>query len=92
MNLISILKSVQKGFLKRVLTGAGLTLGTSAVVLTSLNTLITNFRSILGSVSSDLLGLAGLAGFDYYFSIVFGAIVARQVQKASSITLQSLKK
>lgn len=91
MNLISILKSVQNGLLKRVLTGAGLTLGTSAVILTALNTAINQFRNSLGGVSHELLGLAGLAGLDYFFSIVLGAVVARQVQLASKITVQRLK-
>lgn len=37
MSLISLFKGLQKGLLKDVLVGAGLTLGSSAVSLTALN-------------------------------------------------------
>lgn len=88
-SLATIFSSLQKGLLKRVLEGAGLTLGTSAVLLISIQTAIDSFRSSLGQVSSALLGLAGLAGFHIAFSIILGAIVTRYVQNT---TLQLRKK
>lgn len=92
MSLITLVKSVNKGWLKDVLTGAGLTLCTSAVTLTALDTAISTFKGQLGQVSQDILGLAHIAGFDYAMSIILGAIVARQVQSAGKLSLQKLAK
>lgn len=91
MGLVTLLKSVQKGFLKNVLTGAGLTLGTSGVILASLNTAISHFKNATNSLPVQILGLAHLAGFDYFFSIILGAMVAKQIQNAGKLTLQKIK-
>lgn len=92
MSLIDLMKSANKGWLKDVLTGAGLTLGTSAITLTALNTAISTFKNQLGQVSADILGLAHIAGFDYAMSIILGAIVARQIQSAGKLSLQKIGK
>lgn len=86
-NLSSLLSSLQKGFLKNALTGAGLTLATGGAILTALNTAIDQFKSSLGAVSASLLQLAGVAGFDVAFSIVLGAIAARYVQNSAKLYL-----
>ena len=86
-SLSTLFSSLQKGFLKNVLTGAGLTLATGGAILTALNTAIDQFKSSLGSVSSSLLQLAGVAGFDIAFSIVLGAIAARYVQNTAKLYL-----
>lgn len=86
-SLSTIFSSLQKGFLKNALTGAGLTLATGGAILTALNTAIDQFKSSLGSVSSSLLQLAGVAGFDVAFSIVLGAIAARYVQNTAKLYL-----
>lgn len=91
-SLSTILSSVQKGFLKNVLTGAGLTLATSGVVLTALNTAITQFKGSLGALPVTLIQLAGICGFDIAFSLVLGAIVARYVQNSSKLFLQKASK
>ena len=90
MSLISLFKGLQKGWLKDVLTGAGLTLGTSAVTLTALNTVVSKLRSDLNSVSSDLLMLMHLMGIDIAMSIIIGAIVTRYTMQATKLTLQKL--
>lgn len=92
MSLVSLIKSANKGWLKDVLTGAGLTLGTSAITLTALNTAISSFKSNLTDLPVELLGLAHVAGFDYAFSIVLGAIVARNIQSAGKLSLQKIGK
>lgn len=86
-SLSTLLSSLQKGFLKNALTGAGLTLATGGTILTALNTAIDQFKSSLGAVSSSLLQLAGLSGFDVAFSIVLGAIAARYVQNTAKLYL-----
>ncbi|WP_277560376.1 DUF2523 family protein [Acinetobacter beijerinckii] len=83
----AIFTSLQKGFLKNALTGAGLTLATGGAILTALNTAIEQFKASLGAVSASLLQLAGVAGFDVAFSIVLGAIAARYVQNTAKLYL-----
>lgn len=90
MSLISLFKGLQKGWLKDVLTGAGLTLGTSAVVLTALNAAVSKVRSDLGQISSDLLALMHLSGIDVAMSIVIGAIVTRHTLQSTKLTLKKL--
>lgn len=90
MSLISLFKGLQKGWLKDVLTGAGLTLGTAAINLTALNTVITKFKSDLNGIPSDLLGLASLAGIDVAISITLGAIVTRHALSSTKLTLKKI--
>lgn len=86
-SLSTLFSSLQKGLLKNVLTGAGLTLATGGAILTALNTAINQFKGSLGQVSASLLQLAGVAGFDIAFSIVLGAIAARYVQNTAKLYL-----
>lgn len=86
-SLSTIFSSLQKGFLKNVLEGAGITLLTAGSILTALNTAINQFQSSLGDISTSLLGLAGICGFDIAFSIVLGAISARYVQNSAKLYL-----
>ena len=88
MSLISLFKGLQKGWLKDVLTGAGLTLGTSAVSLAALNIAINSFKENLAGVPADLLGLAHIMGIDVSMSIILGAIVARHSLQASKLTIK----
>lgn len=88
--MISLFKGLQKGWLKDVLTGAGLTLGTAAINLTALNTVITKFKSDLNGIPSDLLGLASLAGIDVAMSITLGAIVTRHALSSTKLTLKKI--
>lgn len=90
MSMISLFKGLQKGWLKDVLTGAGLTLGTAAINLTALNTVITKFKSDLNGIPSDLLGLASLAGIDVAMSITLGAIVTRHALSSTKLTLKKI--
>lgn len=83
----TILSSLQKGFLKNVLTGAGVTLSTAGITLTALNTAINHFKSSLGDMAITLVQFAGLAGFDVFFSLVLGAITARYVQNSTKLFL-----
>lgn len=89
-SLSTLFASLQKGLLKNVLTGAGITLATSGALLLVLNTAVTTFKNSLGGISVTVLNLAGLAGFDYAFSIILGAIVTKYVQNSSKLTLRKM--
>lgn len=87
MSLISLFKGLQRGWLKDVLVGAGLTLGTSAVSMSALNIAVNRLKTDLNSVSNVLLSLMHLMGLDVAMSLVLGAIVARHTIQASKLTL-----
>ena len=86
-SLSTLLSSLQKGFLKNVLTGAGVTLTTAGITLTALNTAIDQFKNSLGDMATTLVQFAGLAGVDVAFSLILGAITARYVQNSSKLFL-----
>lgn len=88
MSLISLFKGLQKGWLKDVLTGAGLTLGTAAVSLTAFNTAVNHLKSNLNNVSSNILNLMALMGIDVAMSLILGAIVTRYTMKSSQLILK----
>lgn len=81
-SLTTLLQSVQKGFLKRVLEGAGLTLLTTGSMLVFLNQAIDFFKSSTNQVPATLLQLMGLSGFDIFFSLILGAMLTRYSQQS----------
>jgi hypothetical protein len=82
-NLSTILASTQKGFLKNVLEGAGLTLLSSGAMLVFLNQAIDLFTSSLGQIPNTLVQLMGLSGFDIFFSLILGAMLTRYTQQST---------
>ena len=87
-SLAALLKSLNKGWLKDVLTGAGLTLGTAGASMFLINQFIDRFRSNTGGIPADILSLAHIAGFDYAISIILGAIVTAATLGASKLSLR----
>ena len=83
-----LLKSVNKGWLKDVLSGAGLTLATSGASLFLFNQMLNIFKNNLGGVPVDILSLAHIAGFDIFFSLIFGAYVARMTLNSGNLVLK----
>ena len=90
--LANLLKGINKGWLKTMLLGAGLTLGAAAGSMTFINQLIGMFRSNTSSIPADILSLAHIAGFDYAISIILGAIVASVAMNAGSLSLRRITK
>ena len=86
--LANLLKAINKGWLKDVMLGAGLTLGAAAGSMIFINQLINMFKYNANSIPADILSLAHIAGFDYAISIILGAIVASVAKNAGSLTLR----
>lgn len=86
-NFIDALQSAQSGFLKNVLSGAGLTLATSGTLLVAINKLIDTMRDNITHLPPTALALADAAGFDYYISVTLGAILTKYVQSSARLTL-----
>lgn len=86
--LSGLLKGLNKGWLKQMLLGAGLTLGAAAGSMVFINQLIELFKTNANSIPADILSLAHIAGFDYAISIILGAIVASVAMNAGSLALR----
>lgn len=90
LNLGTLLKSVNKGFLKDLLTGAGLTLATSGVSMIIFGQMLNVFKSNLNTVPFDILSLAHIAGFDIFFSLIFGAYVTKFTLSSGNFALRKV--
>lgn len=90
-SLSTLLASIQKGFLKNVLEGAGVTLGTAGIALAIINTMINHFHNSVNQLPAVLLQMLGVTGLHIYFSLVLGAIVAKHYKQASPLHLLKKK-
>lgn len=90
MSLVSILKSVNKGFLKDALTGAGVTLATSGSVLIAINALVDKLRDTTTGMPPQALAFMHLAGIDIAMSMILGAIVGKHVISSSNLMLKKI--
>jgi ABC-type uncharacterized transport system permease subunit len=88
--ITSILHSVQKGFLKDILVGAGVTLGSMSVSYIVFNSAIDQYREEIMSVEKDLLSLAHLAGFDVLLSNILAAILVSLTLRHTKLGLKKL--
>lgn len=84
-SLSTVLASVQKGFLKNVLEGAGITLGVAGVSLAILSTMINHFKNSVDQLPLVLIQMCGVAGLHIYFSLVLGAIVTTHYKAANPL-------
>lgn len=76
-----------KGSVKSALTGAGLGLASSAVVLTAVQSYIDKLLVAGNSMSADALGLLALSGAHIALSMIIGAIVYRLTITSTKLTL-----
>lgn len=75
--IASLFTQLSRGWLKNVLTGAGIMLASYTAVMSAFNLAVQSLRSNFSSVSGDILALLSLAGFDVSISIIVGAIATR---------------
>lgn len=83
-----LFKIFQKGFFKNALEGAGLALATSGASMLVINKMIGTFRSSTDGIPQAFIQLMGLSGFDVFFSLILGAIVARNYADTTKIFLK----
>jgi hypothetical protein len=86
-SLSTLLASVQKGFLKNVLEGAGITLGVAGISLAIISIMIDHFKNSVNQLPLALLQMCGVTGLHIYFSLVLGAIVTVQYKAANPLRL-----
>lgn len=96
MSLSSIisktLDSASSGFLKKFLTGAGLSLASTAGVTVVINQYINNLQATTSGVSAELLAILHLSGIDFAISIILSAVVTRVALNSAGLTLTKLSK
>jgi hypothetical protein len=91
-NLIKgLLDSFSKGFLSKLIKGAGISLISGTVILTVINFLIDRFISDF-FVVGDLASLVGVSGLDQCISIVISAMIARAMISSTSMSFKRHKK
>lgn len=86
--LAKILDSFAKGFLGKMLAGAGLTLASTAVMTTLVNQYISTLKNQTAGISVDMLAILHLSGLDFALSVILSAIVARMTMNATNLTLK----
>lgn len=86
--LSELFTSLQKGFLKNVLTGSGLMIGTTAITMSAFDGALNSFKNSVDGVHGDVLALAHLSGIDLAISIVLGAVVTRIMLNNGKLTLK----
>lgn len=87
--LKSILDSFAQGFLSKLIKGAGISLISGTVILTTINFLINKFLSDFFIVG-DLASLVGVSGLDQCISIVMSALIARAMISTTNVSLGKL--
>lgn len=87
--IAKVLESRESGLLKNILTGAGLTLGSTIIVTTTINAYIDNIKADVNSLPQDLLAIMGLSNVDYAFSVILSAVVARATMNAKGVFLRA---
>ncbi|MGB2784566.1 DUF2523 family protein [Psychrobacter sp.] len=96
MSLSSLLSksldSASSGFLKKLLTGAGLGIASTAGVTVLINQYIDNLRTSTGGLSVELLAILNLAGVDFVISIILSAVVTRIALNSANLSLTKLSK
>lgn len=89
--LAGILKNLNRGWLKTMLTGAGVTLGTTGVSLVAFGKVVDTFRDSVTGMPPMALAFAHMAGIDVAMSIILGAYVAKLTVGNSKLALKKLK-
>lgn len=91
-NLSKMLDSAESGFIKKALTGAGMTVISNTVLLTLFNVFLDQFRDQLGNINSPVLALLHMSGIDIALSIVLSAIATRMALDSTGFKLGLAKK
>lgn len=78
------------GAIRRMLTGAGLTLATASVTNTVLNSLIDDLKEEMGKMPELALALIDLSGVDVAMSLMLSAVLTRNAISSAQLYLVRL--
>lgn len=83
--LMGVLGWAMAGAIPRLLVGAGLALGTYAVLTPILENALTSVASSFGGLASEITALLWMAGTGEAINIIAGALVARVAVQSASV-------
>ncbi|MFW2003614.1 DUF2523 family protein [Acinetobacter ursingii] len=89
--LLLVIGFFLEGAVKRLLVGAGLSLISMASIQTYFDYKINQAISQTGYMDNWILGLLAIAKLDVCLSIIIGAVAARVVISAASLSLSKIK-
>ena len=92
MSLSSILQNVQKGALKNILTGAGVSLATGAISYTAFQSAVNALKNQTNSIPADIIAILHLSGVDIFISTILAAIATTLTINASKLSLTKMSK
>ena len=91
MSLAKILQSTQTGFLKNVLTGAGVGLVTSSVSYIAFQQAVNAVKQTAMGVGGDVIMILHIAGFDIFMSMILAATATTMTINATKLSLSKIK-
>lgn len=91
MSLASILQGVQKGFLKDILTGAGVSLVTSSAVYLAFQAAVNELKQATYGIAGDILMILHISGFDIFMSSILAALATYLTISATRLSLEKVR-
>lgn len=86
--LRNLLQSLFGDSVARILSGAGLSLVSAAVLVPLVTTLLNQAASAMGGVPGDMLSIIGMFGFGEALSIIGSAMLTRLAVNSTSIGIK----
>lgn len=83
-----LLKNLFGDSIARMLSGAGLTLVSSAVLIPLVTTMLNQAASLMGGIPGDMLQVIGLFGFGEAMSIMGSAMLTRLAVDSTNIGIK----
>lgn len=87
MSLADVLKSVQTGALKNILTGAGVSLATSSISYLAFQQAVNAVKTKAYGVGGDIIALLHIAGMDIFLSTILAATATYLTLNATKLSL-----
>lgn len=91
MSLSSIIQSTQTGFLKRVLTGAGVGITAGTVTYTAFQQAVNAVHQQTYGLGGDIIALLHIAGFDIFLTMILTATATYLTLQQTKLTLSKIK-
>lgn len=86
--LSGLLKNLFGDSIGRILSGAGLSLVSAAVMIPLVTTLLNQAASAIGGITGDMLSMVGLFGFGEALSIIGSAMLTRLAIQSTSVGIK----
>ncbi len=86
--LAKLFKNLNRGWLREMLIGAGITLGTSTAGIAMFTQMLNHFRQTANGMPPTALAFAHLLGLDVGLSLVIGAMLARYTLKKVNVNFR----